>query len=161
LHPKFCIVSDRPETCEKDDLHRPHCGSGPSHVWRDGWKIWHWRGQPVPRAWIESPGSLDPSIALTWPNIEQRRVAAEIIGWRRVLEQLNPIVVNVDDDPEIGELLEVELPDAGKARFLKVRCGTGRDFMLSVPIEMKTALQANSWTYDIDPKKLKKLEART
>jgi hypothetical protein len=66
------------------------------------------------------------------------------------------------DAPHIGTLLEADLPDAGKARFLRVRCGTAREFVLSVPVEMKTAKEANAWTYpgctdnDID-----QMEART
>lgn len=161
MHAKFCVVSDRPEVLKVDEQNRPHCSEGPSHRWRDGWELYHWHGVRVPKAWIADSKNLDPKTALTWHNIEQRRAAAEIIGWKRVLEQLSPKVINKSKDPEIGELIEVELPDAGIARFLRVRCGTGRDFVLSVPREMKTALEANSWSYDVPESDIKKLEART
>ena len=56
-------------------------------------------------------------------------------------------MINKDDDDEIGTLLEVDLPDSGKERFLVVTCGTGRKgIALPVPRDMQTALQANSWT---------------
>jgi hypothetical protein len=48
MHPKFCIVSDRPEFIKIDENRRPHCESGPSHQWRDGWKLYHWHGVAVP-----------------------------------------------------------------------------------------------------------------
>ncbi len=100
-------------------------------------------------------------VALTWNNTEQRRAAAEIIGWRRVLEWLRAITIDKDIDPEIGELVEGYLPDGeGRARFLKVQCGTGRQFVLSVPVEMRTAREANAWTYGLEPDEYR-LEART
>jgi len=42
-----------------------------------------------------------------------------------------------------------------------VRCGTGRTFALPVPPDMKTAIQANAWTYGLDPKDIFNLEVRT
>jgi hypothetical protein len=115
----------------------------------------------VPAEWIANRATLDPAIALTDPSVEKRRAAAEIIGWPRVLAQLSPRTIDKDADPQIGELLEVDLPDAPKSRFLKVECGTKRTFVLPVPSEMQTALEANSWTYDIPAVDLKQLEART
>jgi len=57
--------------------------------------------------------------------------------------------------------LEVDIPDIGKERFLKVQCGTGRHFILPVPPDTKTALDGNSWTFDIKPEELLNLEVRT
>jgi hypothetical protein len=100
-------------------------------------------------------------IELTWNNAEERRAAAEIIGWNRVLERLQVRTIDKDRDPHIGELVEVNLPQGrGTARFLKVSCGTGRVFALSVPREMCSALAANAWTYGMTPAEYK-LEART
>jgi hypothetical protein len=93
---------------------------------------------------------LTAKIALTWENIEQRRAACEILGWISIVNDLDGIVIDRDDDPEIGELIEVNIPEIGNEKFLVVRCGTGRTFALPVPPNMKTALQANSWTFGID-----------
>ena len=80
----------------------------------------------------------------------------------------------------IGELLEALLPpprefeeyhggfvgrgyapaSPWRARFLRVRCATGRDFVLSVPVAMTTALEANAWTYGMTPEEYQ-LEVRT
>jgi hypothetical protein len=64
-------------------------------------------------------------------------------------------------DPEIGELLEIDLPDSPGSRFLKVRCGTGRTCYLPTSREAKTALQANAMSYDVDEKLIANLKVRT
>ncbi len=150
MHEEFCIVSDFPEFIRVDQQNRPHCGTGPSHRWRDGWSLYHWHGVKVPAEWIEDPSSLTAQIALTWRNIEQRRCACEILGWATILRALDARLIDRDADPEIGELVEVNLPGSGKEKFLRLRCGTGRQFALPVPPTMETALQANAWTYGFD-----------
>ena len=88
---------------------------------------------------------------MTWPNIEQRRAACEIVGWARILKELDARTIDKDDDPKIGELLEVELPNSGTERFIRVQCGTGREFAIPVPRDCgDTALEANAWTYGLD-----------
>jgi len=161
LHEKFCIVSDFPERIMIDDQNRPHCENGPSHRWRDGWSLYHWHGVVVPQEWIECKETLTAEIALSQTNIELRRAACEIVGWENILTQLSAKSINKDEDPEIGELIEVSLPDAGKEKFLRVTCGTGRKFAIPVPPTMKTALQANAWTYDIPINLLEQKENRT
>jgi hypothetical protein len=160
MHEEFCIVSDFPEILRVDEKNRPHCEFGPSHRWRDGWELYHWHGVKVPNEWIRDK-SLDAKTAITWKNIEQRRAACEIVGWANILEELDATVLDVDNDPEIGTLVEVTIPDTGKEKFLSVQCGTGRKFALPVPPTMKTALEAQSWTWGLDPKDFKIPEIRT
>ena len=161
VHEEFCIISDRPRVLRVDDQNRPHCEDGPFCAWSDGCELYSWHGSRVPADWIVNRKTLDPKTALTHSNIELRRAAAEIAGWAPVLESCDARVIDTDKDPEIGTLLEVDLPQAPRSRFLRVRCGTGRVFALPVPAEMKTALAANAWTFDIDAKELLKLEVRT
>lgn len=149
------ICAERPVTqwteAESPVLHAP---SGPAVRFPDGWSIYVWRGTVVPREWIEEKERVDPTLALTHENVEMRRILAEIIGWTKVLEKLSPRIIHTDPDPEIGQLLEVNLPDAGPTRFLRVKCpaGQGREFVLPVPGEMQTARQANAWTYGLTEK---------
>jgi len=161
MHPEFCIVSDFPEVLLKDEQNRPHCETGPSCRWRDGWELFHWHGVRVPGEWIKDRKSLTAKIALTQENVELRRAACEILGWDKILRELKAKTIDADDDPEIGSLVEVSLPDAGKERFLRVRCGTGREFALPVPRNMKTALEAQAWTWGLDKKTFIKPEIRT
>jgi hypothetical protein len=149
LHEEFCIVSDFPVYIKKDEQNRPHCENGPSHLWRDGWALYFWHGVKVPKEWILDK-KITPKEALTWENVEQRRAACEILGWAKIMDELNAKVIDRDDDPEVGCLLEADIPDSGKERFLDVRCGTGRRFVLPVPPHCKTALEASAWTYGLD-----------
>ena len=150
MHEEFCLVSDFPEIIKVDAENRPHCENGPSHRWRDGWSLYHWHGVKIPAEWVEDKASLSAKTALTWGDIEQRRAACEIVGWEKILRELNARTIDKDADPEIGELVEVSIPGVGKERFLRVKCGTKRQFALPVPPTMKTALQANAWTFGYD-----------
>lgn len=154
------LCAERHARIRLDSGDRLHGERGPAIECRDGLKLYRWHGIEVPSEWIERREALDSSIALTWKNIEQRRAAAEIIGWSRVLDRIRCRVIDADLDPRIGTLLECELPDAGPARFLRVRCGTGREFVLSVPREVKTAREANAWTYGLKENEYQ-LEARS
>jgi len=162
MHPEFCIVSDFPETLKIDDQNRPHCETGPSHRWRDGWALYHWHGTQIPAEWIEDKSSLTAQTALAWSNIEQRRAACEIIGWTNILRELEAKTIDKDEDPEIGELVEVTISEIGREKFLRVMCGTKREFALPVPPTMLTALQANAWTFGFDDvRQFVKPEVRT
>ena len=159
-HRQFVMVCDRPAAIHRDVDGRLHSPTGPAISWRDGWGLYFWRGTRVPKEWIESPQTLDPQLALNHENVELRRCVAEILGWQKVLDLLNPTVIQTDPDPEIGQLLEVEIA-GNRERFLKVQCGTGRSFVLPVPPDMSSALEANAWTYGIEAKDLRQLEMRT
>jgi hypothetical protein len=149
-HKKICWVSERHCVVKQDDQRRLHCESGPAIAYPDGWAIYAWHGTRVPAEWIANKKTLTPEMALSQTNVEQRRAACEILGWANVLEKLGAKTIEKDADPEIGELVEVSLPDAGKERFLRVVCGTKRSFAIPVPPTMKTALEANAWTWGLD-----------
>ena len=161
MHEDFCLVCDFPEFIKVDDQNRPHCEDGPSHRWRDGWSLYHWHGVAIPSEWIENKIQLSAATAIKWENIEQRRCACEIIGWDKILVELNSRVIDKDNDPEIGELLEVDLPDIGKELFIRVKCGTGRNFAIPVPPNMKSALEAQAWMWDMKLEDFQIPEIRT
>ena len=158
MHEEFCIVCNFPEHIKIDDQNRPHCENGSSHKWRDGWELFHWHGTRIPKEWVtgNKPTAKE---AITWENIEQRRAACEIVGWANILEVLDAKTLDVDD-PEIGTLLEVDIPDSGKEKFLKVKCGTGRNFVIPMPRNVKTAMEGNMWSYGLDANSFKP-EVRT
>jgi len=146
------VFQDRPEYIKFDEVERLHCEDGPAIRYRDGYSIYSWHGTRIPEEWITKKAELAAVTALTWENVEQRRCACEILGWARVLRELDATVIDADEDPMIGTLVEVQLPDFDdREKFLKVVCATGREFAMPVPPEMTTALEANAWTYDLKP----------
>lgn len=160
-HEDVLAISDRPKEIHQDGGGRLHSITGPAISYRDGWSLYYVHGASVPSEWITGREKLDPSMALTWQNVEQRRALAEIIGWDKVLSSLKSKVIDKDLDPMVGTLFEVDLPDSPKSRFLRVQCGTGRFFSICVPTEMKTALDANAWSFNVNPQLIRKLEVRT
>ena len=94
-------------------------------------------------------------------SIEQRRAACQLIGWHRILSELHARTIDTHPDPQIGELVEVNLPNSGRERFLRVQCGTQREFALPVPPGVSTAIAAQAWTWGLDPKDFKQPEVRT
>ena len=142
----ICFVSEKPISIKWDDQRRLHGERGPAIEYEDGYSLYAWHGLRIPAEWIIDKTHLTPQIALTWQNVEQRRCACEILGWNNVLEHpsLNPKIID-RDEPHIGTLIEVDLPDAPKQRFIKFQCGTGRWFAESVNDKsFDTALKANA-----------------
>ena len=100
----------------------------------------------MPVEWIEDRKSLTPAVALKQENVEQRRAACEILGWANILRDLNAKTIDRDDDPQIGDLVQVNLPDLSQpAKFLRVQCGTGREFAIGIPPHINKALDAQAW----------------
>ncbi|HET6943340.1 MAG TPA: hypothetical protein VFH89_14385, partial [Sphingomicrobium sp.] len=153
------VVAGRPQT-KWDDQRRLHCEDGPAIDFGDGCEVYSWHGVKVPKEWI-TDRDITPQQALTWEDMEQRRAACEILGWNTILQQLGGVTIDKDDDPQVGELIRVTIPEIGEEQFLRVTCGTGRQFALPVPPDMRSALQANAWTFGIDTDVLRNLEVRT
>ena len=160
LDEKLVVIMDRPCVIKQDDRNLSHCENGPAIAYLDGTEVYMWHGVRIKKNWIVDR-TLTASQALTETNIELRRVACEIIGWNNILEELPTKVIDRDADPEIGTLLEVNIPDIGKEKFLQVLCGTGRTFAIPVPPDMKTALEAQAWTWDLPADMMSDLEVRT
>ena len=141
----LCIASEKPVAWHVDDQGRNHREDGPAVEYPSGWGPYCWHGVVVPPEWIVGNTPLSAKEAITWDNMEQRRAAREIVGWHNILDELNAETIDKHKNPMVGELLSVDLPDVGRERFLRVRCGTGRDFALPVPPDMDTAENAQRW----------------
>ena len=161
-HQNICWVSERHNILSRDDRGLLHGISGPAVAFPDGWAIYAWHGTRIPAEWIDNRASLTAKVALTCTNMEQRRAAIEMLGWNAILSELNARTIDTDGDPQIGTLVEVDLPDLRRpARFLRVTCGTGREFAIGVPAEIDTALAAQAWTQNLPPTEFNRPEIRT
>lgn len=163
IHEKFAVVTDRPKVVSVisvDDQNRLHNETGPAQEWRDGYKLYYWHGTSVPSEWIETPESLTPEIALSQRNIEKRRAACEMLKWK-IFDHLPYTYIDRNPDPKFGDLIEVDLPETGKSRFLRAQCPTGRTFVLPVPMDVTTAVEAGAWSYNLPPEEYLQLQTRT
>src|SRR5690606_37158721 len=157
----FVACVERPKKLTVDPEGNLHSETGKAIEYRDGWGLSFWRGTHVPDEWLTHKDTLDPAIALTWENVEQRHAAGQIIGWDKVLAQLNPRVLDRDPNPHFGELLEADLPGIGAQKFLRAKCGTGRDVVLMVSPEARTAVEAGAMSYRVPVEVYKQQEFRT
>jgi hypothetical protein len=152
----ICFVSEKPVHIKWDDQKRLHSETGSAIEYADGYSLYSWHGTRIPEEWIKNKSKLTPDIALKWENAEQRRCACEIIGWEKLLNDMGAVLIDKDEDDMVGQLYEVDHPAlGGKAKFLRMYCPTGRWFAEPVPPEMKTALESNSWGWDL-PKEIYK-----
>ena len=128
-------------------------------AWSDGWELWYWHGQRVPRSLIEDGWDVDR--ILHEPNAEIRRCAIERIGWDRFVADAGLSPVDSAPDPgNPGQAMTLyDLPRQvfdEPVRLLLVtngtveRDGTRRRFGLTVPATIATALDAQAWIHD-DP----------
>jgi hypothetical protein len=113
MHEDFCMVSDRPKTLLVDAENRPHCDRGPSHEWRDGWKLWHWHGVSIPEAKkhiIESPELITWQEIEAEENAEIRRVMISRYGAEKyVVNSGAKVVQNLPIDHKIVGLRDAKL----------------------------------------------------
>lgn len=142
-HQNAVIASQRPVSVKWDDDRRLHCETGKAVEYANGTGFSAWHGQAIPDEWVTgSPPTA--SEALHWPNMDQRAAACEIVGWHNILDQLEAKTIDDSGDHTWGRLVEVDLPDSGKERFLDALCGTGRRFALPVPPDTTSVDAAQS-----------------
>ena len=150
VYEDFAIIQDRPSVIKFDDQERLHSEIGPAIEYVDDFAVHAWHGTRIPKSFLD--GTLTAAGALKEENMELRRCACEIKGWINILDELDAVEIEQDEDEMIGTLRKVRLPDFEEDEyFLKVLCGTGRYFALPVPPTMTTALEANAWTYGMEP----------
>lgn len=137
MHPDFCMISDRPEVLLVDDQNRPHCDSGPSHRWRDGWELWFVHGVRVDERIVMRPESLTADEILAEQNAEVRRVMLERAGFDRVLDRMGLVDsgswTNMEGVSETATLYRLDLADDEPLMVVRVECpSTGRVYLLRV-----------------------------
>jgi hypothetical protein len=93
MHEEFCMVSDFPCRLKLDELNRPHCADGPSHEWRDGWKLYHWHGLRIDAQIIEAPETITVAQIEAEQNTEIRRVMIDRYGPKKYLADSGATIV--------------------------------------------------------------------
>lgn len=96
MHDEFCMVSDFPLYIHQDDQYRPHCENGPSHAWRDGWKLYYWHGVAVTEQLIMHPETITIEQIAKEENQETRRAMIERIGWEQFIKIADAKIIHSD-----------------------------------------------------------------
>ena len=155
MHDEFCIVSDRPEILLVDDQNRPHCATGPSHRWRDGWSLYHVHGVRVDGWIIENPELITVEKIDAEQNAEVRRVMMEKYGLARYLDDSGAVLLDTDETSLADPIHLYRKEIQGDEPLVMLRMlnstpepdGSARTYTLRVPPDMTTALDAMAWTF--------------
>lgn len=94
MHPKFCMVCDFPDVLLRDEQNRPHCDTGPSHRWSDGWSLYFVHGVRVPEFVIERPHEITAGLIERESNAEVRRVMLDKFGRARYMRESGATLVD-------------------------------------------------------------------
>jgi hypothetical protein len=115
------LLSDRPSGLHLDDRGRPHNPKGAAIEYRDGWKVYAWKGILIPKDIVETPEKLTVASILNQDNTEIRRAMVDIFGIDRFVVESKSTVLDKQDE---YELLQVPYLDGGHMIALKMRCPT-------------------------------------
>jgi hypothetical protein len=119
-------VVDFPERLLVDESNRPHCDSGPSHRWRDGFEIHHWHGYRIPddHSWIVTDKArITADAIMTEPNAELRRVMCEVTAFDPIRAIAKVIAEDVDGNGHPRRLLTADIK-GDKIRIVEVQNGS-------------------------------------
>lgn len=151
---KLCIVVDFPIRCSVNGSGRLHNDKAPALEYTDGTARAYWSGTDIPLTWVTGQPPT-PREALAVANLEKRLAACAIVGWDKILKSIDATLIDKDVDPSIGTLYHARIAEHRRPiGLLKVRCGTGREFVLQTPA-LSSALEANAWTYGLRPEEYK------
>ena len=146
LHPKFCLISEKPVTLKtvwNGATHLAHNDTGPSHEWSDGWKLWHLNGVAVDEQIVMRPATQTVQQIEGDDNEERRSIRIDRFGWPRYLKETNATLLDHRHN-QVENTKEALVTTRGHGRLI-VTCPTGRVFALGVPSEVKTCEQAQQW----------------
>jgi len=149
--PEAVVFTLPPDEIHFNERRQFHSTTRPCIAFReDGFEVYCFNNITVPKSWVTDKENVDVMEILKTPNLERRNAGCNLVGWARILAKLNAILID-EDDPEVGSLYEASLPGSTrKERFLKVRCGTGRDFVVCVPSSTETAIDAQKLLHSQD-----------
>ena len=104
------VMTERPSELHLNADRLPHNGDGPAVGYRDGSKVYAWKGMAVPASWIEHPESIAPG-TLKQCDAEFRKLVASRVGRPPTPTRR----------PEASAILSVVLPGDHKGRLDALR----------------------------------------
>lgn len=151
----IAVVSDRPNELHLDNEGRLHNHSGVAISFRDGWCFYASHGMDIPSWIIEHPEQITADKINSESNVEVRRVMLEVYGIDKYFnDDANCQLIDADQD--FGYLYMRSQEDDEDIYMLKLlnstpeEDGTRKTYIIRVPPTMKTARQANAWSYGFD-----------
>jgi hypothetical protein len=153
FHEQFCIVSEFPEVLNVDEEGRPHCGNGPSSIWKDGWTLYHLHGTRVTRQIIEQMDTITVEDIKREANLEVRRLMLDRYGIKNFLIDSDAKEIHRDNCGVLySQLVHPALEPIVMVKVVNSTAepdGTFKDYFLRVPPYIRTATAAVAWTFGV------------
>lgn len=148
MHPKFCLLCDRPlvrKTRIVGTTHQLHCDDGPSIEWRCGTRTWHLSGVPATEKAVMRPHEMTPSDIHSVQDEELRSAMLERYPWPRYLGDVGAKCID-EGSNEIEGTYEAlfDAPAVGQRRMVAT-CATGHIVSLGVPQNVNTLTEARRY----------------
>jgi hypothetical protein len=86
-----------------------HAEKGPAFA-ANGFAFYFWHGTQVLPFFITDKKKLTAEYIFSLRNAETRRIATEIVGWEKLLSEMEHQVIDKNKNPQIGTLIELEIP---------------------------------------------------
>ena len=142
--PERCIVSDFPDILRVDNQWRPHCDSGPSHRWSDGWSLWYLHGIAVDEQIVLRPETQTIQQMDNEKNADVQAIRIERYGWPRYLRETGATCLDERRNDIDGTREALFRDRHGRVRLVAT-CPTARVFTPSVPAGIASCEQAQNW----------------
>lgn len=156
VHKHFCLVSEKPIKLEtyvnERGEHVPHCEDGPSHLWADGFAIYHIRGVRVPGWIVEHPERITIEAIEEEESAEVKLVMRQRYGEERYLRDIGATLIDSDSvpceryNPDSKVIWRALMEDKDGRRDLVAGDGSTKDrtFVMRVPDDTETCVEAET-----------------
>ncbi|MGW3291069.1 DUF6745 domain-containing protein [Streptomyces sp. NPDC001002] len=153
---RLCVAVERPALL-KVDLPEPrtprlHCADGPAVLWRDGSKMYAWRGIPVSKRLIK--GKVTATHWLSENNSEVRRAMAERMGHEWLLENAGAQKIATDEYGTLWRVTDWWNDDIVLVDLVNSTAepdGSFKRYVLRVPPDQTVPRDAIGWTFGLPP----------
>ncbi len=138
------VLTERPNTLNRDDQGRLHCEDGPAILYPDGWGVWAWHGTRIPKKAIEQDGWLTVERIREQENAEVRRALRELYGEARYLSESGFDLLDADfEGTQSGAAPRALIKDSEGRRFLVGNDGSKATYYMDVAEGVQTCREAH------------------
>lgn len=157
---RIIAIIDRPEIISRDESKQLHSENSPAIKYGE-YELYFWHGVNVDRGIIMEPEKITTKEILAEKNQEIKRIKIERYGYMRYVQDMGGVKIAEDETGKLWHLKSENISVVEVVNGSPEPNGEYRKYFLSVPPEMKTAIEAVAWTYGMSPEKYKNLTVRT
>lgn len=152
----ICILQHKPSKIHITQAGLLHNDSGPSILYRDGWKVWSIQGVRVNEKIVMHPETLTLDEINGEKNAEIRRIMIERFGTSRYLEESKAEILDADyEGAKRGSAPRCLIKDKNNQKWMYATDGsTSRGYYIPVQEDAENCSQAHSAIAGFDEKRI-------